>query len=76
MAGIISTMISIFVKDTELTKRFLLGLFEEDEGEMLYDCMLSSTDKDTRQHIGKLMKFLLCHLKVVEKDLILNNETE
>jgi len=69
-------MISIFKKDTALTMRFLSGLFEEDDGELLYECMLTATDKTTRQHIGKLMKWLLCHLKVVEKDLILNNETE
>jgi len=76
MAGIVNCMISIFVKDVELAKGFLLGLIEEDNGELLLECMLTSSDKDTRSHIGRLMKFLLCHLKVVEKDLILNNTME
>ena len=73
MTGIINTMISIFVKDTELARGFLLGLIEEDNGDLLLECMLTSSDKDTRTHIGRLMKFLLCHLKMEEKDLILNN---
>jgi hypothetical protein len=64
-------MCQIFTADPKLAVKFLEGILADPEefGEI----MLEATDNTSRMYVAQLMKFLLCQVKIVEKDLIMNN---
>lgn len=64
-------MYDIFKADHALSVKFLQGLLDEPEEFM--EIMLEAVDATSRMYISQLIKFLLCHVKMIEKDSIMNN---
>lgn len=64
-------MCEIFTAQPNLAVDFLEGILKDPEefGEI----MLEATDNTSRMYIAHLMKFLLCQVKMIEKDLIMSD---
>jgi hypothetical protein len=64
-------MCQIFTADPRLAVKFLEGILADPEefGEI----MLEATDNTSRMYVAQLIKFLLCQVKMIEKDLIMND---
>jgi hypothetical protein len=76
MKAIVEVMCKVLQSDPELAKSFLRGLFEGDGSHAILELLLDNTEASGRIHIAHFVKFLLAHVKLLEKDKILNNERE
>jgi hypothetical protein len=76
MKAIVEVMCRILQSDGELAKGFLRGLFEGEGSHAILELLLDNTETSGRAHIAHLVKFLLAHVKLLEKDKILNDEQE
>ena len=76
MKAMVEVMCQVLQSDSALAVNFLSGLFEGDGSAAILELLLDNTESSGRLHIAHLMKFLLAHVKLLEKDKILNDERE
>ena len=76
MKMMVQIMIEIFKKDDALCKNFVASLLDENTAEMVMEILFDCTDKVSQSNVGRLMRYLLCRLKVLEKDDLLSGATE
>lgn len=69
-------MIEILGSRPDLSQGFLSRLCEFPASEVLWEILFECGDKATQGDLAKVIKFALCQLKVVERDLALSGETE
>jgi hypothetical protein len=67
-------MIEIAKSDPRTSAAFLEALLEDDDAEVVQKILFDCSDKTTQKHLGRVIKYMLCQLKVVEKDLIRTNK--
>ena len=67
-------MIEIAKSSPETSAAFLDALLEDDDAEVVQKILFDCSDKTTQKHLGRVIKYMLCQLKVVEKDLIRQNK--
>lgn len=69
-------MLDILASSPELSKSFLSKMCEFPESEVLWEVLFECGDKSTQKDLARIIKFALCQLKEVERDLAISNETE
>ena len=69
-------MIDIFKKDDKLCKQFVTSLLEENNAECILELLFECTDKVSQANAARLIKYLLCRLKVIEKEELLSGAVE
>ena len=72
----VQIMIDIFKKDDKLCKDFLASLLEEGNAECIMEIFFECTDKVSQVNVARLIKYLLCRLKIIEKEELQTNATE
>lgn len=70
---IVAVMTQIFEQDDQLVKDFCSSIVATDGGEPIFELLLDCTDSTARSTIGDLFKYLLCKLKMIEKDVLLGD---
>jgi hypothetical protein len=77
MKPTVEVMIDVFSQDQELCTSFLNSMMDEENNDnLVYELLLDNTECGSRLHISHLFKWLLAHVKLFEKDLILNSVNE
>lgn len=71
---LIQIMIQIFQQDTKLATSFIQAFVQEPEP--LLEVLLDCTDSTARNSIGDLFKFLVCQIKMQEKEQLLSENSE
>ena len=71
MKPIIETMCDLVVKDDKLAIDFLSEMFED--GNSLLELLLTNTQEQSQIQVAHLVKFMLAHCKLIEKDAIIAN---
>lgn len=69
-------MIDIFKKDDNLCKQFMSSLLDENNAECILELFFECTDKVSQANAARLIKYLLCRLKVIEKEELLSRAVE
>jgi hypothetical protein len=69
-------MIEIFKKDDKLCKQFVASLLAENNAECILEILFVCTYKVAQANVSRLVRYLLCRLKVLEKEDLLNGTTE
>lgn len=72
----IQIMIEIFKKDDALCRNFVSSLLEENNAESILEVLFECTDRVAQTNVARLIKYLLCRLKVLEKKDLLEGATE
>lgn len=75
MKVMIQIMIEIFKKDDALCRDFLASLLEENNAECIMEIFFECTDKVSQVNVARLIKYILCRLKVLEKEDLLSGAT-
>jgi len=65
-------MVEILGSRPELSRGFLDKLCSFPDSEVLWEVLFECSDKPTQRDLAKVIKFALCQLKVVEKDIALS----
>ena len=73
MKDIVLVVVDILKQDAALSLNFLSGLMEN-KAQIIIENVLESNETSTRVHVAHLVKFLLAHCMLLEKDKILANE--
>jgi len=77
MKPTVEVMIDVFSQDMDLCINFLTSMMDEENNDnMVFELLLDNTECGSRLQISHLFKWLLAHVKLFEKDLILNGTTE
>jgi hypothetical protein len=76
MKVMVQIMISIFKKDDALCRNFMASLLNENNAECIMEILFECTDKVSQNNVARLVKYLLCRLKVLEKDDLISGATE
>lgn len=76
MKQMTSIMIDIFKQDDPLCRDFLAALLEDNNAECIMEIFFECTDKVSQVNVARLIKYLLCRLKLIEKQELLANATE
>lgn len=53
---------------------FMRTLLDDDDGEPAMEILFDCSDKLARRYLGRILRYLICRLKDIEKDAILANE--
>ena len=61
-------MIDILKSSDTLVKTFASNLIEEDDAETILEILLEGRDSLAQKHVGRVMKYMLCKLKMLEKE--------
>ena len=69
-------MIDILKKSDALCVSFLKTLLEEDNAEAIMEILIEGKDAAAVRHCSRVIKFLLCKMKLIEKDDIMNDVRE
>ena len=69
-------MIDILKTSDSLCKTFLKELLEENNAEVIMEVLLESKDKSAQNHCARVIKYLICKMKMLEKDDIRNDARE
>lgn len=77
MKPTVEVMIDVFSQDNDLCTNFLKSCMDEANNDNLaFELLLDNTEVGSRLQISHLFKWLLAHVKLFEKDLIMNNTQE
>ena len=69
-------MIDILKTSDSLCVTFLKNLLEDNNAETIMEVLIEGKDAAAIRHCARVMKFLLCKMKLIEKELIENNVRE
>jgi hypothetical protein len=69
-------MIDILKTSDSLCTTFLRSLLEDDNAESIFEVIIEGKDTAAMRHCARVIKFLLCKMKLIEKDDILNDVRE
>ena len=69
-------MIDILKTSDSLCKTWLKSLIEENNAEIIMEILLDGKDKTAQKHVSRVIKYLLCRMKIIEKDEIKSNSKE
>ena len=69
-------MIDILKTSDTLCATFLKNLLEDNNAETIMEVLIEGKDAAAIRHCARVMKFLLCKMKLIEKELIENNVRE
>ena len=69
-------MIDILKTSDTLCTTFLRDLLEDDNAEVIMDVLVEGKDLAAMRHCSRVIKFLLCKMKLIEKDDIMNDVRE
>lgn len=72
---LVEVLIELIKQDERLAGVFLEQCFREDGYAYLFEILLECTDATSRIHVGGLLKFILCTLKRIERERLLDFET-
>ncbi len=76
MKVMVQIMIDIFKKDDALCRNFVSSLLNENNAECIMEILFECTDKVSQANVARLVKYLLCRLKELEKDDLISGATE
>ena len=76
ISNVAQLMIDILKTSDTLCATFLRDLLEEDKAEVILDVLVDGKDMAAMRHCARVIKFLLCKMKLIEKDDILNDVRE
>jgi len=69
-------MIDILKTSDTLCATFLKNLLEDNNAEMIMEVLIEGKDAAAIRHCARVIKFLLCKMKLIEKEYIENNVRE
>ena len=69
-------MIDILKTSDTLCKTFLEGLLEENNAEVIIEVLLEGRDSNAQKHCARVIKYLLCKMKMLEKEDVRNDTKE
>ena len=69
-------MIDILKSSGEACRDFMEALLDDDDAEAVMEILFDCPDKPARRHLTRVIRYLVCRLKEVEKELILANECD
>ena len=69
-------MIDILKTSDSLCITFLKSLLEDNNAETIMEVIIEGKDAAAIRHCARVMKFLLCKMKLIEKEDIENNVRE
>ena len=69
-------MVEILASSPNLSKGFLSKMCDFPASEVLWEVFFDCGDKSTQKDLARIIKFALCQLKEVEKDVALSKATE
>ena len=67
-------MIDILKSSDKACIDFMKALLDEDDCEAVMEILFSCPDMHARRNLIRIIRYLVCRLKVIEKDLIIANE--
>ena len=67
-------MMEILKSSDKACTDFMRVLLEDDDAEVVLEILFDCPDKPARRSLIKIIRYLLCRLKIIEKELILQNE--
>ena len=69
-------MIDILKASDSLCRTFFKALIEENDAEVVMELLLEARDGGAQRHCARVIKYLLCKMKMLEKDDIINETME
>ena len=66
-------MIEILQSSDLICKQWMEELLEEDDAEPVQEILFDCDDNSARRNLIKVIRFLVCRLKEIEKDMVLSN---
>ena len=69
-------MIDIFASSDKVCQTFLQQLLANNNAEVVMEILLEGKDELARSHVSRTIKYLLCRMKIIEKDDIVNDTME
>ena len=70
-------MIEILKTSDELCSSYLRSFLEDPEQlEIILEILLDGKDKGAQKHVARVIKYLVCRMKMIEKDSIKSGETQ
>ena len=69
-------MIDILKTSDSLCRTFLQALLDEDCAEVIMEVLIESRDASGQKQCARVIKYLLCKMKMLEKEYILNDTKE
>ena len=76
LAQLSCVMIDILKSSGEACRDFMEALLDDDDAEAVMEILFDCPDKPARRHLTRVIRYLVCRLKEVEKELILANECD
>ena len=73
---IAKVMIEILKSSDTLCKTFLKSLLDNNNAELVMEILLEANDKSAQLHVARVIKYLFCKMKVLEKEDIQSNAKE
>lgn len=71
-----SVMIAILKSSDQVCLDFMTSLLDEDDAEPIMEILFECTKYNARKSLIKIIRFLVCRLKEIEKDLVLAGLTD
>lgn len=69
-------MIDILKSSDKACLDFMRALLDDDDCEPVMEILFSCPDMQARKNLIRIIRYLVCRLKLIEKDLILANDFE
>ena len=76
ISNVAQLMIDILKTSDSLCATFLKNLLEDNNAETIMEVLIEGKDAAAIRHCARVIKFLLCKMKVIEKEDIENNVRE
>lgn len=70
----VTSMIQLFEQDADLVVEFMSDLVTEDACGILFEIILEADDFKTRTESGRLFRYLVCRLRVIERETLLSEQ--
>jgi hypothetical protein len=69
-------MISILKSSDKACLDFMSSLLDDDDAEVVMEILFECPDMHARRNLIRIIRYLVCRLKEIEKDVIIANETD
>ena len=69
-------MIKILKSSDQVCKDFMQELLDDDDAEAVLEILFDCSDSMARRNLIKVIRYLICRLKEIEKDEVLSGATD
>lgn len=76
LSQLAQVMIEIMKSSDEACRDFMEALIDEDEAIAVQEILFECTDKTARRNLMRIIRYLVCRLKEIEKNEIINDLTD